>query len=82
MLFAGLGNAVKDAQMYARAVFAANEVNLAVNATVTLGPATGTGSQGEGVLLLLGGGSYIQAVTQEAMTLYRAYAGTSLPKRG
>lgn len=49
----------------------------AANATVRWGPATGAGPLGEGVAATFRGGSYTQAVTQEATTLYRAYGGSA-----
>ena len=70
MIFAGLGNAVRGTQTYFRATSSAN-------ATVRWGPATGAGPLGEGVAATFRGGSYTQAVTQEATTLYRAYGGSA-----
>lgn len=49
----------------------------AANSTVRWGPATGAGPLGEAVAGTFRGGSYIQAVTQEATTLYRAYGGSA-----
>ena len=49
----------------------------AANTAVRWGPATGSGPLAKTTIDTFRGGSYTQAVTQEATTLYRAYGGSA-----